>query len=201
MRVRRLKGSLKGFTLIELLIAIVILGVLTVIVGGALRLGYSSIDKGERRAERLERLRATLLIVDAQIESAVPVTYVEDAETKPYFEGRRDELTIATNYSFWGARRGYVLARYRVEQDNAGKVNLIVSETPIGAEKASEFRLVEGFDEIYFEYFGEDATDSSADFSDDWEGDQELPQQIRLTLVKGGDTMTRVMRLRVRKTG
>jgi general secretion pathway protein J len=201
MRALRLRGSLHGFTLIELLIAIVILGVLTVIVGGALRLGYSSINKGERRAERLERFRATLLIVEAQMESAVPVTYVEDAETKPYFEGRRDELTIATNYSVWGARRGYVLARYRVEQDTGGKVALIVSETPIGAEKASEFRLVEGFDEIYFEYMGEDATDSTSEFSDDWDNDLELPQQIRMTLVRGGETMTRVMRLRVRKTG
>ncbi len=38
-----------------------------------MRLGYRSLDKGEKKAEALERFRVSLNLMDAQIQSGIPL--------------------------------------------------------------------------------------------------------------------------------
>jgi prepilin-type N-terminal cleavage/methylation domain-containing protein len=64
-----------GFTLLELIISISMLVIIVVIISGAMRLASRSIAAGERKVETLERLRTSLSIINAQIQSATPLMY------------------------------------------------------------------------------------------------------------------------------
>ena len=91
-----------GFTLLELVISIALIGIIVVIVIGAMRLAAKSIESGEKRIESLERMRTSLNIIDSQIESYVPLTYEDNAEKKYYFKGEQESMLFSTNFSIWG---------------------------------------------------------------------------------------------------
>ena len=96
---KRLAKKSPGFTLLELMISIVILGIMLLILMGGLRLGYRSVETGEKKMGALERVRATLNLLDAQIQSEIPLTHETDGERKYYFKGERQALALSTNYS------------------------------------------------------------------------------------------------------
>ena len=55
------------------MISITMISVILLIAGTAMRLGYRSTDAGEKRIMSIERFRASLNIVDAQIQSVLPL--------------------------------------------------------------------------------------------------------------------------------
>ena len=102
-------GKDAGFTLLELTISIMLIGIIVLIIVGAMRLGMRSVEAGERRIDTFERSQSSLNIIDSQIQSFVPLTYVsEDGTNKYYFSGERESMQFSTNYSIWGGERGYV---------------------------------------------------------------------------------------------
>ena len=111
----------RGYTLLELLLSISMIVIIVAIVGGAIRLGYRSSDAGEKKIDSLERLRTSLRIIDAQLQSEIPLTREGENGREFYFKGDEKSLQVSTNYSVWDGRRGYVLASYRVEPDGYGK--------------------------------------------------------------------------------
>ena len=131
----------KGFTLLELTISITLIGMIVMILVGAMRLSSRSVESGERRIGSLERVRSSFNIIDSQIQSYIPLKYEEDGNTKNYFKGEREFIQFSTNYSIWGGQRGYVVATYRVESDNSGKQFLSVSENVIGTAQNRATRL------------------------------------------------------------
>jgi general secretion pathway protein J len=187
-----------GFTLLELVISISILAFITLVAAGAMRLGFSSVDKGERRIESLERLRASLNIIDSQIQSEIPITYTEEASKKFYFKGGRDFLQFTTNYSIWGGQKGYVLVAYRVITDPQGKEALSSSEDVIGVGGNRETLLLTSFDAIFFDYFYKGPTDEKGNWVDAWPDETNIPEKIRLHLVKGGDELSLLFPMRSR---
>jgi prepilin-type N-terminal cleavage/methylation domain-containing protein len=97
----------RGFTLLELMISIAMVAIIVVIVAGAMRLGIQSVDRGEKRIEALERMRTSINIVEAQIQSMTGLTYEDNGEKKRYFKAARDSLQFSTDYSIWGGQRGW----------------------------------------------------------------------------------------------
>ena len=165
----------KGFTLLELLISFSIIALIVLIIAGAMRLAYHSVESGEKRADFLERLRGSISIVNAQVQSQVPLTYTDDAEKKFYFTGERELLTLSTNYSIWGREKGYVIVTYKVEADDGGKKTITATEQTIGIENSRETKLLTGFDEIYFEYFYKGPTDEKGS----WTAGPRRPRSLR----------------------
>ncbi len=201
-----------GFTLLDLLISIAILGVIILIIGGALRLGARSVESGERKIEYLERIRASLNIIDSQIQSEVPLTYDEDGVKKYYFKGGMDSMQFSTNYSIWSGQRGYVIVTYRVESANYGKQGtpkslrlfggpgqvLYASESNIGTNDNRETKLLDTFDRIYFEYFYRDPTEQQGRWIEQWTDATSIPEKIRLHLVKGRMDFSMIIPMRAR---
>ena len=114
-----------GFTLLELIISITLVAIIVLIVAGAASLGYRSFSSGEKKLNEIERLRASLIIIDAQIQSGVPLTLEDGGVKQYYFVGEKDSLKFSTNHSIWGGQKGYVIVSYRVETDDQGKQRLI----------------------------------------------------------------------------
>ncbi|OPY83070.1 MAG: general secretion pathway protein J [Syntrophorhabdus sp. PtaU1.Bin153] len=198
----RRAGQPGGFTLLELVISITLVVVILLIVAGATTLGYRAVGSGERRMDADERLRASLMIIDAQIQSAAPLTFNQGGTKEYYFKGDRESLRLSTNYSIWGGQRGYVIVAYKVETDTKGKRVLSASENKVGTEAdTQETRLLDNFDEIFFEYrVQEDADKEKGEWIDQWSEKTVIPQSIRLNLVRAGSRFSVIVPMRVEGT-
>jgi len=185
----------KGFTLLELMVSFLILGVIVVIVAGAMRLGFRSVEAGEKKVDYLERLKNSMNIIDSQVQSAIPLTYTDNGEKKNYFEGEKDSMQFASNYSIWGGQRGYVVIKYTVESGTEGKQTLTASENVVGVEEANETKLLTA-DSIYFEYFYKDPTAEEGSWVESWTQDNLIPEKVKLHLVRGNKDFSLIIPMR-----
>ena len=186
-----------GFTLLELIISITLVAIIVLIVAGAANLGYRSFNSGEKKLNAVERLRASLIIIDAQIQSGVPLTLEDGGVKQYYFVGEQDSLKFSTNHSIWGGQRGYVIVNYRVETDEKGKRTLFASENKVGMEIQKETKLLEGFNEITFDYFRHDVTEEEGEWITQWVDEEMMPTKIRLNLVQGSNSIAYIIPVRV----
>jgi prepilin-type N-terminal cleavage/methylation domain-containing protein len=193
-----------GFTLLELLISILMLGIIILIVGGAMRLGFRSVDAGEKKAESLERFMSSLNIIDSQIQSLLPLTSNEEGNEEgtvnSNFTGNRESLQFSTNYSIWGVQKGYVTVSYDVSSEDTGKPVLYATENIVGTEDSRETKLLDSFDEIYFDYFYKDPTEEEGKWIEEWTDATNLPEKIRLHLVTGQRDLSLIIPVRVRQS-
>jgi general secretion pathway protein J len=187
----------KGFTLLELIISITLIGLIVVILAGAMRVSSRSIASGEKKIEYLDRMRATINFIDSQIQSQIPLTYEEDGENKYYFKGERELLQFSTNYSIWGGEKGYVIATYWVQTNSNGKQELYVSETIVGTNFKRETKLTEEMDTIYFEYFYKDPTEEQGTWVDNWDDETSIPEKILFHFVNNNIDSAVVIPVRV----
>ncbi len=183
----RKKGP-PGFTLLELLLSVIIISMIILIVVGALRLGFRSVEAGEKKAESLERIRNAITILESQIQSEIPLTYYENADKKYYFRGGRTFLDMATNYSIWGGEKGYVVVHYQVSPEADGRQTLWVKENIIGQENSRETRMLDRVAEFYFEYFirdtSKDPKDDPGRWVDEWVDDTAVATTDQLEKIK-----------------
>jgi general secretion pathway protein J len=187
-----------GFTLLELMISIAIIGIMVSILVAVLRLGFRSVEAGEKKIESLERVRASVNLIEAQIQSELPLTHEENGEIKYYFKGQPTLLEFSTNHSIWGGERGYVIVSYRVVEGEQGKRTLWATENGVGQENQKEVKLLELFDEMSFEYFYQDPTEEEGKWIDEWTEAAFLPTKIRLHLVKDRKDLSLILPM---KTG
>lgn len=195
-----------GFTLLELIVSISLIGVIVLIISGAMRLGTRAFESSEKRIAHLERIRSSLNIIDSQIQSYIPLVYKDDGEKKYYFSGDRETLSFSTNYSIWGGEKGYVITTYSVKSLDNGKQALFASETVVGRRNTVETVLTNPHDRIYFEYFLKDPTEVSGAWKDHWGNapgidgaeDVNLPYKIKIHFIDGHDETAFMVPVRVR---
>ena len=180
------------------MIAVALLSVIILLTASATRLGYRSVELGERKIDSLERQRAFHSLLDAQIESIAPLTYIDDGVPTSYFKGTRDSLTFASNYSLWGGERGFVVVTYRLATEG-NKPVLYVAEHTAGMQNTSETKVIDGLDQIYFEYAQKGATDEKPSWVDlaTTEMGAAMPDKIRVSIVKGGRLSSFIIPIRV----
>ena len=179
-----LKRKEAGFTLLELMISIAIVGIMVFILMAVLRLGFRSVEAGEKKIESLGRVKASLNMIEAQIQSEIPLTFDEAGEKKYYFKGQPASLEFSTNFSIWEGETGYVVVTYQVIVDDQGKRTLQASENQVGREDRKEIKLLEFFDEMSFEYYYQDPTEEEGQWINEWTEAGFLPKKIRLHLIK-----------------
>ncbi|NJD57312.1 MAG: prepilin-type N-terminal cleavage/methylation domain-containing protein [Nitrospirae bacterium] len=188
----------RGFTLLELVIAITLIGLIVLIVTGAMRLSYRSVSSGEKRIDQLERLRTTAGVIDAQVQSCMPLRTEPDTEPKSSLKGQSDSLELATNYSLWKGRAGYVLAAYHIALGEDGRQALSISEHTVGVDDTRETQLLGGFDEMRFSYYATAAGESEGSWAEEWTDETLMPEKVRLIMKRAGKSMVMTIPLRVR---
>ena len=177
-----------GFTLLELLLSILVLSLVFLVILGALRLGFRSVEAGEKKVETLERIRNAVNLIEAQIESEISLSYEENGEKKYYFRGGRTTLDFSTNYSIWGGEKGFVVAGYRAVPEANGRWSLLARENIVGQENRREVRMLENLDEVRFEYFvrdtAKDPRDEPGTWLEEWAEGADLPTSEKLEKVR-----------------
>lgn len=196
----RIQNPSRGFTLLELLISIVMIGVIALIVSGAMRLGLRTVSAGEKKIDNFERIRASFSAIDSQIQSQIPLSYEDQGEKRYYFQGDKGFLQLATNYSIWGGQKGYVIVTYKVMSDNTGKQFLSVSENFIGMTVNRESELFSSSDEIDFEYFYKDPTEEHGRWIETWTDTANIPIKVKLHLLYREKDISMIIPLRTAGT-
>jgi type II secretion system protein J len=197
-------GAQSGFTLLELLVSIVLIGLIVAIVGAAMRLGYRTLDKGERKTEMQERFKVSLSLMDAQIQSAIPLkTTGETTEglesvNQFLFQGKKDSVKFASNYSLMGGQKGYVIVAYRVETGANDKRTLFAQENTVGMENQKDVKLLEGFDDIHFEYYFKEAAAEQGSWVEEWSDTTTLPEKVRIHLAWGNQQISLLVPMRTK---
>ena len=186
-----------GFTLLELLISLTLLVLIVVIAMGAMRLGSRSVAAGEKKMDDRERFRTVLSLIDAQIQSQLPLTYEEAGNRKYYFRGDGKTLRFSTSYSIWSGRKGYVIVDYRIEADGSGREVLSASEQIPGIEGQSNTPLLEA-NAISLDYFYKDPTEEKGTWLELLPEGPIIPEKIRFRLTRGQEQLTLVFPVRVR---
>lgn len=176
------KKSNKGFTLLELMISMTLIGIIMLIVFGAMRLGYRSIEKVERTTEFLERVRTSLNVIESQLQSQIPLTYEEEGEKRLYFTGQKGFIQFATNYSIWNGSMGYVRTVYNVEQDARGRLALYVTENTISMSETRKTLLLNDLEGVSFKYYYKDPTMEQGEWRDEWIEKSFLPEFVNLNI-------------------
>ncbi|MDP2753257.1 MAG: prepilin-type N-terminal cleavage/methylation domain-containing protein [Nitrospirota bacterium] len=197
-RVRVRGNSRSGFTLLELIISIALIGIIVLIIAGTMRLGFRSVDSGEKKIESLERIRASLNIIDSQIQSEIPLTYDDEGVRKYYFIGERKFMQFTTNCSIWGGESGYVTVTYKVESGDNGRQVLYASENIVGMEGKRDTKLFDSFEMIYFEYFYKDPTEEEGEWVEQWKEDAGIPEKVKVHLVEGTRDLSIIIPFRAR---
>jgi len=190
-----------GFTLLELMISIVLVSIIVIILTASMRVGYRSLEGGEKKAESMERFRVSLRLVNSQLQSCLPLTVKEEELSKKVFIGTRDSMVFASNRSLFSGRKGYVIASYRVEANGNGKQTLYLKENTIGMENERETKLLDGFDAIRFEYYQTETVKGlgGGGWSDELADATNLPQKVKLHLEQGGRKLSFTIPVRVKK--
>jgi len=184
------------------MVSIVLVAIIVIILTASMRVGYRSLEGGEKKADSLGRFRVSLRLVDSQLQSCLPIAVKEEGLSRLVFIGSRNSMTFASNRSLFRGRKGYVIVSYRIETDPKGKRVLYLQENTVGMENRRETKLLDGFDNIRFEYYQVDATKSGdgGDWSDELADGTNLPQKVKLHLEKGARKLSLTIPVRSKKT-
>ena len=190
-----------GFTLLELLISLTIMGLILVMVFGALRIGVRAWEKGEKDVEIHQRQRVVLENIKRQIASTF-VRKVTGDDKQPFFlKGDGETMEFISRVSMIPANQmGLVYVKYLVEAgDGNEKTRLLFSEKNVVIiEKVMEdqdeddfHELIPGAQNIEFEYLGGGTgEDEEPVWQQTWDPqtDKGAPLAVRITLKGDSDT-------------
>ena len=150
------KATCSGVTLLELLLAVFLLGLLSVGIMTALRVGVTALEKANARLMDNRRMAGVQRILEQQIAGFVPVMAdcLPEGEKLPvrlpFFQGEPQSMRLVSSFSLGEGWRGYaqVLEFQVIPGEKGAGVRLIVNEHPYsGPPGAGAFCLGMALDE------------------------------------------------------
>ena len=187
-----------GFTLLELIISLTILGVVLLIIFGALRIGTRAWEKGEKDIAVYQRQRAVLGLLSQQIASAC-VYEIKLGDDAFYFRGSEKKMEFVSRMPIVpGAQTGVVFVTYEIENvAKEGKKQLKLFEKDAGFMKDDDiesqrneeiFSLISGIENLQFEYLKSDKDDVV--WQNVWDPSETkgMPLAVRIVLKQDEET-------------
>jgi general secretion pathway protein J len=180
----------RGFTLLELIIALVLLGMLSAVLFGSVKLAGRSTDSGEAKANAAATMRLTQQFLRTNLEAQHPLRMRKIVDWPLLFVGAASELRYASELPPRVAGGGIWFYRLAVRTDDERSPLVLERMVPdLAADAAPEFTnadrsvLAEGIASLKLGYFGRDpdaAPGSDASWHDQWSDTQRLPLLIRI---------------------
>jgi len=190
----------RGFTLLELMLSLAIMGVVLLIIFGALRIGTRAWEKGEKDVAVHQRQRAVLDLLSRQIASAC-IYEIKMGDDAFYFKGSEGTMEFVSRSPIVpGALTGVVFVKYMIQEgDGDGKKQLKLYEKDAGFLKEEDlesqeeedlFTLISGIQDLQFEYLKGGEDKSETDWQASWDSSEEkgLPLAIKIVLNQDKET-------------
>ena len=183
----------RGFTLVEVVIALTIVATLLVVMFGGLRVGLAAWQRGEERAEVLERARSITQIVTRTLGAAHPYMTSPQGRVaaRLLFEGAPDRVAFVTAAPPFPAATPIAFTAVTLSQDAGPVPGFAVRQKPLPNEEpfdpGLQPALVDGtVSDVGFRYQRE----SDRAWTERWDAAQEkalpLAVEITLTIVQAG---------------
>lgn len=200
----------RGFTLLEVLLVISLLGILLVLVAGALLGANRAVLKAERYTTSLDESRAAQAFLRASISQALPLDTSEDDDaSRGFFEGSAQRLQfVATLPSELGGGIQVHTVELHGPQD-ARVLQVAFAQVQTAANGTSlkpwgePQVLLHNVESLSFSYRGFTPKGKPTGWLDHWPWPNRLPGAVRIDLrVKGAvDWVTQVVALRLDLSG
>ena len=183
----------RGFTLVEVVIALTIVATLLVVMFGGLRVGLGAWQRGDERAEVLERARSLTQVVTRTLAAAHP--YMTSAHAGKagglLFEGAPDRVAFVTSVPPFPTAAPIAFTAVTLSQDAEPVAGLAMRQKPLPNEepfdRGLQPALVDGtVSDVRFRYLRE----SDREWAEKWDAVEEkalpLAVEITLTIVQAG---------------
>ena len=173
-----------GFTLVEVLIGMTLLSVMMALLFGAFRIGVTSWDAGEKRVIETNNLLIVQSFLRSRLMSAQPVfDDFGDDEKEFSFIGTENSLQFVSSLPARGGLQKFTLF---FDDKNEGMLKISVAPffpTFDGSDPVkNEVILFEDIKRMELSYFGSDSFGEAAEWQDQWEDKEKLPDLIKLDL-------------------
>ena len=194
MRSRRHNRGSAGFTLLELMVALLLLGLISTIALGGVRLGARTWETVSEKAGNNGRTQMVRAFLRRELAQAVPVFAPDSGGADMLaYEGGRDSLLfvapLALHFGLGGFQRLELAIIDDAQGDDSGK-QLILTRRPFhrdavlaGEDEGDERHiLLEGIEEAEFAYRegGGDGGGGGGAWSSEWRGRDALPAMVSL---------------------
>lgn len=176
---------LRGFTLLELMIGLALLGMLLLLLFGALRLGSKSWDAGEKRLNSASSQGVVGGFLRRSLSQIYPWRFKGVDIQALAFEGESAALRyvgpVPTRQGIAGLhfvslemQDDSLLLRWKMPSPDAEDFSDLADAEPVV--------LLKGVKQLALSYYGAQEGDTQPGWHDSWNDDQQLPAMIRLVL-------------------
>jgi general secretion pathway protein J len=193
-KVERDAGCEAGFTLVELLVALALFSLLVTVLFDNVRFGLHAWQHGSSHAENFEHGMVSQDLLRGLIGNVYPM-FVTDGGAQPQidFDGAKESVSFLGNAPTVASGGGRFRFKFFVERKQS-RTDLIVSATPELSDRQDSLMttrtlLISDIDRAEISYFGEAASEQTAQWVDSWRQRSDMPRLVRIRVAfRPGDT-------------
>lgn len=201
-----------GFTLMEMIIGLALLGLMSLALFSAMRLGVQSWERAEAKSQRVVDLRIVEGVLRREIGKAYPLRVGLANENKIAFEGdargMRFLSSLPAHFTTGGLSWVSLEPVNASDPENRNSRNLVLRHAILDGpatdfsalDKATDQTiLIRDLESVEFEYFGQESETAEPTWRRDWAASARLPGLVKLTLAfrQGGDSRVLYIPLRL----
>lgn len=169
-----------GFTLMELLIAVTILALIAVIIGGSLRLGIRAWERGEDEISASQCLRVTFDRMSQRIKSIYPYQVLKDGKKLTAFQGDSETVWFVTT-SLPRTEKNMKWVSYSFKDGDLSMGEGLMPDKKYLEKISEEGEILDaGISLLKFEYFSA----KTNEWKDSWNMQEHLPSAMKITTDK-----------------